>query len=88
MAQFKEVGILLGRQLGRMKRHKVIIWVEELNMEINLEELNETELWLVETMVRQMNLVVDQLYKNPLYEQWLSNDWFNLKEKLGLSDID
>jgi hypothetical protein len=57
-------------------------------MKINLEELNETELWLVETMVRQMNLVVDQLYKNPLYEQWLSNDWFNLKEKLGLSDID
>ena len=57
-------------------------------MKINLEELNETELWLVETMVRQMNIVVDQLYKNPLYEQWLSNDWVNLKEKLGLGDID
>ena len=57
-------------------------------MKINLEELNETELWLVETMVRQMNLVVDQLYKNPLYEQWLSNDWFCLKEKLGLENID
>ena len=50
-------------------------------MKINLEELTETELWLVETMVRQMNIVVDQ-------EQWLSNDWFNLKEKLGLGDID
>ena len=32
-------------------------------MKINLEELTETELWLVETMVRQMNVVVDQLYK-------------------------
>lgn len=57
-------------------------------MKINLEELTDVEYWLVETMVKQMNLTVDQLYKNPFYEQWLSNDWFALKEKLGLEDID
>ena len=57
-------------------------------MKINLEELTDVEYWLVETMVKQMNLTVDQLYKNPFYEQWLSNDWFTLKEKLGLEDID
>lgn len=57
-------------------------------MKINLEELTDIEYWLVETMVKQMNLTIDQLYKNPLYEQWLSNDWFALKEKLGLEDID
>lgn len=57
------------------------------NNKINIEELSDEEKWLLDTMVRQMDVLVNQMYFYPMYEQQYSNIWFNLKEKLGLGDI-
>lgn len=57
-------------------------------MTINLEELSDEEKWLLDTMVRQMDVLVNQMYFYPVYEQSYPNIWFNLKEKLGLGNID
>ena len=57
------------------------------NSRINIEELNDEEKWLLDTMIKQMDVLVDQMHSYPMYEQQYSNIWFNLKEKLGLGDI-
>lgn len=57
------------------------------NNKINIEELSDEEKWLLDTMVRQMDVLVNQMYFYPVYKQQYSNTWFNLKEKLGLGDI-
>ena len=54
---------------------------------IDIEKLSDEERWLIETMVFQMDLLVSQMYRYPVYDQSYSNTWFNLKEKLGLGDI-
>lgn len=53
---------------------------------LKIEELTDEEKWLIETMVFQMDLLVSQMEKNPIYENY-SNDWFYLKEKLGVENI-
>lgn len=58
-----------------------------MNNKINIEELTDEEKWLLDTMVKQMDVLVNQMYYYPVYEQQYSNAWFNLKEKLGLGDI-
>ena len=57
-------------------------------MTINLEELTDEERWLIEVMVQQMNVLVEHMCYDPVYDTSYSNAWFNLKEKLGLGDID
>lgn len=57
------------------------------NSKINIEELSSEEKWLLDTMVKQMDVLLDQMHSYPVYEQQYSNIWFNLKEKLGLGGI-
>ena len=57
------------------------------NSKINIEELNDEEKWLLNTMVKQMDVLVDQMGIYPVYDVSYSNAWFNLKEKLGLDDL-
>ena len=58
-----------------------------MNNKINIEELNDEEKWLVETMIKQMDSLVNQMGIYPVYDVSYSNAWFNLKEKLGLGDL-
>ena len=58
-----------------------------MDKQIDIEKLSDEERWLIETMVFQMDLLVSQMYRYPVYDQSYSNTWFNLKEKLGLGDI-
>ena len=58
-----------------------------MDKQIDIEKLSDEERWLIETMVFQMDLLVSQMYRYPVYDQSYSNAWFNLKEKLGLGDI-
>ena len=58
-----------------------------MNNKINIEELNDEEKWLIETMVRQMDVLVNQMCIYPVYDVSYCNAWFDLKEKLGLGDL-
>lgn len=58
-----------------------------MDKQIDIEKLSDEEKWLLDTMVRQMDVLVNQMFFYPVYEQIYSNIWFNLKEKLGLGDI-
>lgn len=49
-------------------------------------ELTDAEIWLRDTMVWQMDELVHRLKLCPCYQD-LDNDWYNLKEKLGLANL-
>lgn len=51
------------------------------------EEFTDVELWLIETMVMQMNNLVLRLDKNPIWID-VCNEWYELKEKMGWEDIE
>lgn len=51
------------------------------------EEFTDVELWLIETMVMQMDNLVRRLDEDPVWID-VRNEWYELKEKMGWEDIE
>ena len=50
------------------------------------EEFTDVEVWLIETMVMQMDNLVLRLDENPIWRD-VRSEWYELKEKMGWEDI-
>ena len=51
------------------------------------EEFTDVELWLIKTMVTQMDNLVRRLDENPVWID-VRNEWYELKYKMGWEDIE
>ena len=54
---------------------------------IEKDDFTDMEIWLLTTMVSQMDELVNRLDRYPTYVD-ICNDWYGLKEKMGLEDLD
>ena len=57
------------------------------NYKFQKEDFTDTEIWLIKTMVSQMDELVRRLDKYPTYLD-MCNEWYGFKEKMGWEDLD
>lgn len=95
----KEIVVMAGRRsfvalcVTTMMTNQIVQivtqWIYERGMIMinRTEEFTDVELWLIKTMVTQMDNLVRRLDENPVWID-VCNEWYELKEKMGWEDIE